>query len=209
MITLVGGQKGGTGKSTVAINLAGLLSLQGKDVLLIDANQDQGSASNWAERRAELGKPQIACLEESGNIAQAVLDLASRFDEVIIDTGGQDSKEFRTALCIAHVLLTPFECSQLSLDTIANILDLVSQAQDLNPQLIARSVITKAPTSPRVTALNETKELLSSIAEMPLLKTVIYNRIEYSYTANGWCVEESRNLKARDEIRELAKEIYQ
>ena len=46
-IVLFGGEKGGTGKTTLATNMAAMLALQGKDVLLLDTDR-QGTASFWA-----------------------------------------------------------------------------------------------------------------------------------------------------------------
>ena len=52
MIILVGGEKGGTGKTTIATNLAARLKDPGADVLLVDTDK-QGSASSWAAMREE------------------------------------------------------------------------------------------------------------------------------------------------------------
>ena len=46
MIVLIGGEKGGTGKTTIATNLAALRAMAGRDVLLVDTDP-QGSASYW------------------------------------------------------------------------------------------------------------------------------------------------------------------
>jgi ABC-type Na+ transport system ATPase subunit NatA len=51
MIVAVLGEKGGTGKTTLATNLAGMRAAEGRDVLIIDADR-QGSASYWAEKRS-------------------------------------------------------------------------------------------------------------------------------------------------------------
>ena len=50
---LVAGSKGGVGKTTIATHLAAHSALQGKRTVLADADP-QGSATRWAERRAEL-----------------------------------------------------------------------------------------------------------------------------------------------------------
>ena len=66
MIVLIGGEKGGTGKTTIATNLAALRALAGRDVLLVDTDP-QGSASYWASSRDEDGiKPRVACIQKFG-----------------------------------------------------------------------------------------------------------------------------------------------
>jgi chromosome partitioning protein len=210
MILLIGGQKGGCGKTTLSTNIAGYLATQGKDVLLIDGNREQGNATNWAAKRDDIdGLPGVTCIEKSGNLAKAISDLSSKYDQIIVDTGGQDSKEFRTALYAADMVLSPFECSQFALDTVPNVIALIEQAREANSDLIANVVITKAPTHRgSATLIDETKELLSNFDEFGVLKTVIYHRTEYIYTAGGTCVEESKNMKAKNEIRNLIQELY-
>ena len=66
MVILIGGEKGGTGKTTIATNLAALRALAWHDVLLVDTDS-QGSASYWASSRDEAGiKPRVACIQKFG-----------------------------------------------------------------------------------------------------------------------------------------------
>ncbi len=65
-IILIGGEKGGTGKTTLAVNLAALRALTGRDVLVIDTDI-QASASYWAQTRDETGvTPRVACIQKFG-----------------------------------------------------------------------------------------------------------------------------------------------
>jgi chromosome partitioning protein len=73
MLVLIGGEKGGTGKSTLAINLAAERALAGRDVLLVDTDL-QGSASYWAQVRDEVGiTPRVACVQKFGKGLQTEL----------------------------------------------------------------------------------------------------------------------------------------
>ncbi|MBK8536321.1 MAG: AAA family ATPase [Candidatus Competibacteraceae bacterium] len=87
-IILIGGEKGGTGKTTLAVNLAALRALQGRDVLLIDTDI-QASASYWAQTRDEAGiQPRVACIQKFGKGLQTeVRDLAKRYQDIVIDAG--------------------------------------------------------------------------------------------------------------------------
>ena len=102
MIILVGGEKGGTGKTTIVTNLAALRAMAGRDVLLVDTDP-QGSASYWTTSRDEDAiKPRVACIQKFGKGLQVeVKDLASRYQDIIIDAGGRDSVELRAAMVVA------------------------------------------------------------------------------------------------------------
>ncbi len=179
--------------------------------MLIDANAAQGTASNWAERRAantELAP--VHCIEKSGNIYETVRDLAKRYSEVIVDTGGQDSKELRTALTTAHLFLTTVRPSQADIETLVYVSDVVQMAKDLNPKLAAKVLITNAPPNPVVRLVAEARELLGELGEVfSVCSSVIFNRKAYidALTA-GMGAHEIGNQKAAAEIESLAHEIY-
>lgn len=113
MLLVIGGEKGGTGKTTIATNLAAMRVLTGRDVLLVDTDR-QSSASFWAETRQEQGAlPPIASVQKFGSkIRGDLLDLAKRYQDVIVDAGGQDSPELRAALTVADA--PSFRCRLLS-----------------------------------------------------------------------------------------------
>lgn len=138
MILLVGGKKGGTGKSAIACNLAAVLAIKKCDVMLVDADP-QGTVSKWINRRnkthAEL--PKINCVQKTGDVFESVRDLATRYDELIIDAGGRDSEELRTALVTSHKLLTPLKPAQDNIETMSRMVNLVKQAKAINRKLEA------------------------------------------------------------------------
>lgn len=112
-ITVFGGEKGGTGKTTLATNIAAMLALNGKDVLLLDTDR-QGTASFWATvREEEKIEPRVACVQKFGKgLPAQVRDLAERYDEIVIDAGGRDSMELRYALGVADRVYS--RCSRFS-----------------------------------------------------------------------------------------------
>src|SRR6516165_3285835 len=102
MIVLVGGEKGGVGKTTLAVNLAAMRARAQHDVLLADADK-QASANLWANiRDQEKVDPPVRCVQKRGKgLAADVRDLATRYEDIVIDAGGQDSIELRAAMTIA------------------------------------------------------------------------------------------------------------
>ena len=150
MILLIGSQKGGCGKSTLATNIAAALAVQGKDVMLVDADR-QGSSSNWFLDRSEnRALPQVHSVQKYEDIRASVLDLAKRYEYLIIDAAGRDSVELRTAMMVAQRLIMPVRPSQFDLDTIPRMCEIYNDAKLFNPALIFNAVITMGATNPIV-----------------------------------------------------------
>ena len=102
MLILIGGEKGGAGKTTLATNMAAMRALAGRDVLLIDTDP-QGSANSWSQSRDDESiTPRVACVQKFGKgLPAEVKDLSKRYQDIIIDAGGRDSVELRSALVVA------------------------------------------------------------------------------------------------------------
>ena len=210
MIVLFGGEKGGTGKSTLTTNLAVWLTRQGRDVILVDTDL-QRTASHWVDRRnAVNGLAMVHCTERRGNVFHAIRDLAKRYQEVIVDAGGRDSEELRTAMVGAHHIYVPLKASQPDLETSLHMNELVQLARGLNPYLEAHAIISMAPTNPVINETQEAQELLTELHELLLSKAIIRERKVYrDAIAEGRGVVEMDNEKAIAEIEALAKEIYE
>jgi len=209
MIVLLGGEKGGTGKSTLATNLAAWLAHQGRDVLLVDTDL-QRTAANWVDRRNLLSDvPTVHCNERRGSVFQSLRDMAKRYEEVIVDAGGRDSEELRTALVAAHKLYVPLKASQPDLETSLHMNELVQLARGMNPNLEARVAICMAPTNPSIREATEARELLDELSElMPSAVTICERKVYRDAMAEGRGVCEMNNEKAIAEIGALVQEIY-
>ncbi|MFZ4702669.1 MAG: division plane positioning ATPase MipZ [Candidatus Methylumidiphilus sp.] len=209
MIVLFGGEKGGTGKSTLATNLAVWLAKQGRDTIIIDTDR-QMTASNWVDRRnSNETLVKVHCAEKHGNVFHAVRDISKRYDEIIIDAGGRDSEELRTALVAAHIVYVPLRASQPDLETSVHMNELVTLARGMNPTLDARLIISMAPTNPVINEAKQAQELLRELPVFNLSDTIIRERKVYrDAISDGLGVVEMDNPKAIAEIEALANEIY-
>jgi len=211
MIVIIGGIKGGTGKSTIATNLAAHLSCNTVDVILVDANPGQTTSSNWVSRRNEF-LPVIHCVEKSGDLRQTLRDFSKRYEQVIVDCGGWDSREFRTALLVSQLLITPLRPSQADLETLPKLAEVVDQAADINEKLEVTILITQAPPHPSIKLVEEAREALKELQGFVVSTNVIYNRKPYiDCLADGIGVIETKGAggqKAKMEIESLAKEVY-
>ena len=209
MIVLLGGEKGGTGKSTLAVNLAVWLSRKGRDVVVVDTDR-QLTASRWVERRNALADAsRVHCVAKYENVYQAVVDLSGRYEQVICDAGGRDSQELRSAMVAADLLYTPLKASQPDIETSVHMSRLVRLARGMNPDLLARLVVSMAPTHPSVMEARDAADVLADLPDLTLSAVRICERKVYrDAMSEGLGVVEMGNAKARDEIARLASEIY-
>lgn len=212
MIILIGGEKGGTGKTTLATNLAAQRALAGHDVLLVDADLQQ-SASYWAQVRDEAGiVPRVACVQKFGKGLQAeVQDLARRYEDILIDAGGRDSVELRVSLVAAGKAYIPVQASQFDIWTLDHMDELVATARGFNPDLRAFAVIVRASPNPLVSEAAEARAILTDYRNLEVARTVIHDRIAYRRSSReGMAVGELSPLdgKAVTELASLYKEVF-
>ena len=208
MIILIGSQKGGCGKSTTAVNISAELAGRGHDVVIVDADR-QCTSANWAMDRIE--NPALAkvhCIQKYENIRDTLLDLDQRYEYVIVDAAGRDSRELRTGMTAAHILIVPFRPSQPDLDTLPNMQEIIIQAKDLNPGLKVYGLITMAPTNPIIHEEADARECLMDYPEIKLLSTMIRDRKVYrDAMSDGLSVVEMDTPKAKAEIKKLIEEV--
>jgi chromosome partitioning protein len=206
-IILVGGEKGGSGKSTTATNLAVYLALEGHDVLLLDADK-QSTSSKWVARRNEAGLKEVHLAQRLGDVYKSAMDFGTRYEFVIIDAGGRDSKELRTAMVAADLMYVPIKASQADLETLPVVDELVSLARGMNPGLIVKTILCMAPTNDRIREVQDAKLLMNQFPELPLCSCVIKERKVYrDALLLGMGVVEMKNSEARAEIQLLGQEI--
>lgn len=211
MILVIGNEKGGVGKTTLATNLAVIAAHAGRDVLLVDTDI-QGSAQAWATTRDENDiTPRIPTISKFGKgLVRELKGLHERYDLIIVDAGGRDSVELRSALVVADTLVAPVQASQFDLWALERLSETVTQAQGLNPDLSASVVITRASPNPVVSEIKEAGAFLSEFEGLPLARAVIRDRITYRRaTREGMAVTELRPVdsKARTEIMQLWEEV--
>jgi len=212
MIVLIGGEKGGTGKTTIATNLAAMRALEGRDMLLIDTDP-QGSANYWAQSRDDENKtPRVACIQKFGKgLPKEVQDLATRYEDIIIDAGGRDSVELRSSLVVVEKAFIPIQPSQFDIWTLNQMDELVETAKAFNPDLEAKVIISRASTNPSVHESDETGKLLNDFPNLGLVSVSIRDRIAYRKAAkDGLAVIElkPKDPKAIKEMEALYKEVF-
>lgn len=136
-------QKGGAGKSTLAINLAVEATTRGSRVLIVDLDP-QGNALKWAERRSET-TPDVAA-ESLASLGRVIAAARSEgYDLVMLDTAPNADTVALQAAKAADFVLIPCRPSQFDLEAIATTLDLCEVAR--RPSMV---VLNQAPIRSRV-----------------------------------------------------------
>ncbi len=210
MITVVGGIKGGGGKTTIATNLCAMRADEGKKVLLVDADE-QRSASDWAAQRHAMGIPTIwVTIQLSGkSLHSELLKMRSNYDDIIIDVGGRDTTSQRAALSIANICLIPFKPKSFDMWTLGAVKEMISEAVIFNSRLKSYAIINQA--EPRGKDSDEAMEVIHDSEEFTCIPhTLGYRKAFASAAAEGLSVVElpKADIKSIHEIKQLYSYIF-
>jgi chromosome partitioning protein len=212
MIITVGGIKGGSGKTTVATNLVVTRSTEGRDVLLVDGDDQETSSDFTAvrgERRAEEGAGYTCIKLSNAAVRTEVLKLKDKFSDIVVDTGGRDTTSQRAALSVSDVLLVPFVPRSFDVWTLEQTSSLVEEVRVINPNIRAYMFLSKADS--RGNENEEAREYLSRSPHLTFLDTPLVLRKAYSDAAGkGEGVVEYRpkDDKAITEFRRLYDIVF-
>ncbi|MGP2492895.1 ParA family partition ATPase [Mesorhizobium sp. PUT5] len=207
MIVAFLNQKGGVGKTTLALHLAGEWARRGNRVTLIDADP-QGSALDWSQQRAREGSPRLFGVVglARDTLHHEAPELARDADYVVIDGPPRVAGLMRSALLAADLVLIPVQPSPFDGWASAEMLALLREARIYRPQLAARFVLNRCAT--RTIIARETAETLAD-HDPPVLATTIGQRVVFADAAQSGRLasEIDEDSPAAREIVALAAEI--
>lgn len=213
MILVCGGIKGGVGKTTLATNIAVMRAAEGKDVLLVDAD-DQGTASDFTAIRNETlevqgGAGYTSIKLHGAAVRSEVLKMSKKYDDIVIDVGGRDTTGQRAALSVADIYVVPFLPGSFDVWTLDSVALLVEEARSFNQKIKAVCVINRADAKG-----SDNAEAASIAKEIPGLEFVdapLGNRKAFrSAAAQGLAVIEVKpaDPKAISEIKKLVRYLF-
>jgi len=207
VIAVLLNQKGGVGKTTLALHLAGVWAAQGRRVLVVDADP-QGSALDWSEQRGREGLPRLfgvlGLARET--LHRELPEIARDADHVVVDGPPRVTGIARSALLAADLVLVPATPSPFDGWASGEMLRLLDEVRVFRPALVARFVLNRC--AARTVIARETAEALAD--QQPLvLSSRVGQRVAFADAARtGRLVGElDAGSPAAREVMALAAEI--
>ncbi|MBL4674603.1 MAG: ParA family protein [Mucilaginibacter sp.] len=194
-IITVAHQKGGVGKSTLAINLA-LCFKEQLSVILVDTDL-QGSLYHSREDFADLT---IIGTDQVDDLTALSCDL------IVVDTPPYLSSRLPDIFRVSDFVLVPTKAGFFDLMAVRGTLALISDAQQKFPQI--KAGIVRNMVKPRSGLTRDISDILTELGA-PLLNTLIHDRVSIARTSITKGILSSSDEKAKQEIMSLAEEIVQ
>ncbi|MFW5605979.1 MAG: AAA family ATPase [Campylobacter hyointestinalis] len=213
MIVSICNEKGGSGKSTLATNIAINQSLSKNELPLLIDTDPQKSIATFLNIRNEENNPKVFDFTyKYGENLKEFLQSYNSNKDVIIDTGGRDSREMRIAIALSDMIIIPTIPSQFDVSVLDKMVNIIKMAKEQNEKLVAYIVINRASTNPFLyKKIESLRNFIEEIEQdyIKLSQTIVYERERYKVaTQLGLGVVEMKDgNKAEQEIRDLCNEI--
>ena len=196
------GEKGGTGKTTFATNLAGWRARRRPDakVVLIDADR-QGSGSYWAEERQERDElTQIDAIQKFGDgLGVAMSSIDTLYDDVVIDIPPGDGPDQRVALREADRIIVPIQPGIFDMWTVTLVDERVAETLEDRPELKVWFVLNRVANHRGNIDSREARQAIETQCDtVPLANFDVHDRVSIRRASmSGRTVEEYEPVDQR------------
>jgi len=210
MLTVIGNLKGGTGKSTVAFNLAVWLAHDKSGVRVFDLDP-QATLMDTNEIREEDGyEPQIEVSNDIDELEMLVNNRGRNKTQLLADVSASNMPHLEKAISMAKRILIPVQPSQADIWSTQRFLKIVLSAIDKKNKPEILGFINRADTHVGVRETTEAEEALQLLPNIEALNTRLYTRTAYrrSFSEGLAVFEQDPMGKAAREMKKLAKLLY-
>jgi chromosome partitioning protein len=210
MLTVIGNLKGGTGKSTVAFNLAVWLAHEKPGVCVFDLDP-QATLIDTAEIREEDGyEPLFEVSNDIDELERLVNSKGKKTPQLLADVSATNMLHMMKAISLAKRILIPVQPSQADIWSTQRFLKIVLSAVDNKKKPEILGFINRADTHIGVRETGEAEEALQMLPNLEALDTRLYQRTAYrrSFSEGLAVFEQDPMGKAAREMKKLAKLLY-
>jgi chromosome partitioning protein len=183
-IVAFGNLKGGVGKSSTAVHFAYWLRfIKKKRVVAVDADAERSTAK-WLQALDENFPVEV--MPDPDELAERIPQLGKEYQFVVIDNAANSSEATRMTVLNSDAVIIPITPTGLDMATATSAVRLVKQMQrDGKPKV--GLFLNRAIKNTKL--LSEAKDLLSTIKDIAVLKSIVYQRqpIADAYLQKAWC----------------------
>ncbi len=201
-------QKGGVGKTTIAVNLSIALALDKYKILLIDSDKQQSSTDFHNIRSANNDVTSFPVMAlTTPTLHKDLPNLI--FDYIVVDAGGRDNMVSRSAVLASDVVIIPVKPSGVDFWATEEMFDFIEEVKLTKPKLKVICILNMVPGRTKILDdVNKLTEEYEEKFDLKFMKGRIGNRLAYSYSMmEGLSVLEYNNADAKKEFKKLYKEF--
>lgn len=196
-------QKGGVGKTTIAVNVASQLHKEGNKVLLVDLDPQQ-SSTDWSAASENVG---VTVISMAKNLAKDLPGIARNYDFVLVDGAPQVAELAALAIKVSDCVLIPCQPSPLDVWACSDLVDVIKTRQEITDGKPKTAFVVSAA----VKGTRLSKEVIEALTEyeLPIFTNQTTRSVSYAEVmkSGSSVIDLITSSQSRKEIEALTNEL--